>query len=128
MYERTCLGATGGSYQQAHLAAAPVVVIMNAPNYAALLGFAQGNLTEISSYDRSGGKAKEKEPQRTKFNPAFQFAPPRDDAPTFRLTASLPLITVSYSLSVLLCPINTNSKRSLACRSSHQTSCTSFIQ
>ena len=68
---------------------------MNGPNYAALLGFAQGNLVEISSYEVAKGDAKPKEPQRTKFNPAFQFAPPKDDFPTFRMTANIPQVTVS---------------------------------
>lgn len=71
------------------------MAIMNGPNYAALLGFAQGNLVEISSYEATVGKTKAKEPQRKKFNPAFQFAPPRDDFPTFRMTASIPQISVS---------------------------------
>lgn len=100
MYEQKCPHLQVGAYTHLHLAAAPVVVIMNAPNYAALLGFAQGNLTEISSYDtHAADGAEASEPRRTKFNPAFQFAPPKGDMPTFRMTAGLPLITVSRRLS-----------------------------
>jgi len=56
---------------------------------------AQGNLLEISSYDTlAAGQSKDHASQRTKFNPAFQFAPPKDDFPTFRMTASLPQVTV----------------------------------
>ena len=75
---------------------------MNGPNYAALLGFAQGNLVEISSYEASLNQAKQKDPQRKKFNPAFQFAPPKEDFPTFRMTASIPQVCVRLlSLSYL---------------------------
>jgi hypothetical protein len=94
MFQQNCPEVASGSYQHLHLAAGEVVVIMNAPNYAALLGFAQGNLLEISSYDIHAGQPQEKASQRTKFNPAFQFAPPKDDFPTFRMTASLPPVTV----------------------------------
>ena len=94
LYDQRCPQTQAGSYLHLHLAAAPVVLIMNAPNYAALLGFAQGNLLELSSYATAQGPHEDKAPLNTKFNPAFQFAPPRDDMPTFRMTAGLPLVTV----------------------------------
>jgi len=94
MFEQKCPEVASGAYQHLHLAAGEVVAIMNAPNYAALLGFAQGNLLEISSYDNVAGHPQDSTSQRTKFNPAFQFAPPKEDFPTFRMTASLPQVTV----------------------------------
>lgn len=103
LYEQKSPEVSAGSYQHLHLAAGNVVVIMNGPNYAALLGFAQGNLVEISSYEANIRQTKQKEPQRKKFNPAFQFAPPKDDHPIFRMTASIPQVTVSISSQTLFC-------------------------
>lgn len=41
MFEQPCPEVASGSYLHLHLAAGEVVVILNAPNYAALLGFVQ---------------------------------------------------------------------------------------
>ena len=41
LFERKAAGAASGTYTQLHLAAAPVVAILNAPNYTAILGFCQ---------------------------------------------------------------------------------------
>lgn len=101
LYDQPCNEVAAGSYQHLHLAAGNVVAIMNGPNYAALLGFAQGNLVEISSYEATLRQTKQKDPQRKKFNPAFQFAPPKDDFPTFRMTANIPQVTVRPSLTNL---------------------------
>ena len=98
LYEQPCTDVAAGCYQHLHLAAGNVVAIMNGPNYAALLGFAQGNLVEISSYEASLHQAKQKDPQRKKFNPAFQFAPPKEDFPTFRMTANIPQVCVRLHL------------------------------
>lgn len=93
MYQQACSQLEAGFYQHLHLSAARIVAIFNAPNYQALMGFAQGNLNEISSYD-NGEKKGKKAPQRTTFNPDFQFGPQINDMPTFRMTAKLPKVTV----------------------------------
>ena len=98
MYQQDCPHLSSGAYQHLHLAASPIVALLNAPNYQALMGFAQGNLAEISSYDKSDeGSSKAKDQKRTTFNPEFQFAPPRNDMPVFRMTAKLPRVSVSTS-------------------------------
>ena len=40
----------GEGYTQLHLTTSPLLGLMNNPNYTALLGFAQGNLTEASTF------------------------------------------------------------------------------
>ena len=42
----------GGSYTQLHLTTSPLLGLMNNPNYTALLGFAQGNLAEASTFSQ----------------------------------------------------------------------------
>ena len=97
LYQQKCPHLEAGSYQHLHLAASPVVALVNAPNYQALMGFAQGNLTEISSYEKTeGGEEKTENEKRTTFNPEFQFAPPKNDMPVFRMTAWLPQVSVSF--------------------------------
>lgn len=67
---------------------------MNQSNYAALLGFTQGNLTEVSSYQAAQPQQQEAKPQRTSFNPAFKFGPPAADYPNLRVTAVVKEATV----------------------------------
>lgn len=106
MYQQPCPSLEAGFYQHLHLAASPIVTILNAPNYQALMGFAQGNLIEISSYDKDPeGTNKEKPQQRTKFNPDLQFAPPRNEMPNFRMTANIPKISVSLLPLILQIPL-----------------------
>ena len=46
--QRPCAGA--GSYTQLHLTTSALLGLVNSANYTTLLGFAQGNLTEASTF------------------------------------------------------------------------------
>ena len=87
----------GTKSSQMHLAASPVLALINKPNFSALLGFAQGNLTEVSSF-HTGKKTEQRAPQRFQFNPNFKFGPPAGDSPTFRMTADIPEIAVGLTV------------------------------
>ena len=103
VFERTN-EVTGAKNTQLHLAASPILALINKPNFSALLGFAQGNLTEVSSFSR-GKKTEQPMPQRFKFNPEFKFGPPAGDTPTFVMTADIPEIAVRARCSAqcLIC-------------------------
>ena len=91
--------AGGARFTQLHLAASPILALINTPNYAALLGFTQGNLTEVSSFQNAKNTKDTPNPKRYKFNADFKFGPPAGDVPTFRMTADLPEVAVSHPCS-----------------------------
>ena len=74
-------------YLHIHIVSPKFVSNVNQANYAALLGFTQGNLTEVSSYKTAQPEQQDAKPQRTTFNPAFKFGPPAADFPNMRVTA-----------------------------------------
>ncbi|KAK9867090.1 hypothetical protein WJX84_006946 [Apatococcus fuscideae] len=76
-------------YLHIHIASPKFVSNMNQSNYAALLGFTQGNLAEVSSYQSAQPKQQNDKPQRTTFNPAFKFGAPAADFPNLRVTADV---------------------------------------
>lgn len=107
VFEQTA--ETGPRFTQLHIAASPILALLNKPNYSALLGFVQGNLTEVSSFQSAKDTADAPKLQRFTFNPEFKFGPPAGDMPTFRMTADLPEVAVS-----MFCRIR--HKDSLLCR------------
>ena len=88
-------GCTGPPYLQMHLASVPVTLVMNAPNYTALLAFCEGNLTELSAMPNAQNMPDAEKPQNTTFAPAFRFGPPVGVPPTFRMTLDVPEFMVS---------------------------------
>ncbi len=84
-------------YLHIHIVSPKFVSNVNQANYAALLGFTQGNLTEVSSYKSAQPKDQGAKPQRTTFNPAFKFGPPAADFPNMRVTAVVKEATVRPS-------------------------------
>ena len=87
--------AAGAKFTQVHLAASPMLALISKPNYAALLGFAQGNLIEVSSFQSTKDAKASAVPKRFSFNPDFKFGPPAGDVPAFCMTAELPEVAVS---------------------------------
>ena len=85
---------SGPPYLQMHLASAPVTLVMNNPNYRALLAFCEGNLTELSGLPNAQGKQGDAKKQNTTFNADFRFGPPVGIPPTFRMTLDIPQFTV----------------------------------
>ncbi|KAL0018632.1 hypothetical protein WJX77_009530 [Trebouxia sp. C0004] len=83
-------GCSGPAYLQMHLASAPVTLIMNNPNYTALLAFCEGNLTELSALPNAQKQPDAAKPQNTTFNADFRFGPPVGVPPTFRMTLDVP--------------------------------------
>lgn len=81
-------------YLHIHVASPKFVSNMNQSNYAALLGFTQGNLTEVSSYQAAQPVKEDSHPQRTTFNPTFKFGPPAADFFRTRVTAVVKEATV----------------------------------
>ena len=77
------------------------------PNSRLWCRFAQGNLTEASSFSAGLGAGAQAQGQNTRFNPTFKFGPPPADTPVFRMTAFLPEVTVrrllSCSIGLLSC-------------------------
>ena len=88
-------GCSGPPYLQMHLASAPVTLIMNNPNYTALLAFCEGNLKELSGLPNSKVKGDDDKKQNTTFNSDFRFGPPIGIPPTFRMTLDIPEFVVS---------------------------------
>lgn len=86
--------AAGQPYTQLHLTASTLAATLNNANYSALLGFAQGNLAEMSSFARADGPAAPRHEQRTTFSDTFCFEPPAGDRPSFYMTVSAPDLTV----------------------------------
>ena len=97
-------GCTGPAYLQMHLASAPVTLVMNNPNYTALLAFCEGNLTELSALPNAKNQPDAAKPQNTTFNADFRFGPPMGVPPTFRMTLDVPEFMVRCSsCTFLLC-------------------------
>lgn len=88
-------GCSGPPYLQMHLASAPVTLVMNNPNYRALLAFCEGNLTELSGLPNAQTKQGDVKQQNTTFNADFRFGPPVGVPPTFRMTLDVPHFMVS---------------------------------
>lgn len=89
-------GCSGPDYLQMHLASAPVTLIMNNPNYTALLAFCEGNLTELSALPNAQKQPDAAKPQNTTFNADFRFGPPVGVPPTFRMTLDIPEFMVRH--------------------------------
>lgn len=97
------------AYTQLHLTASTLAATLNNGNYSALLGFAQGNLAEMSSFSRAQPPMAQPHECRTTFAESFCFEPPAGDRPSFYMTVSAPDLTVyfwsdttSRALSVLI--------------------------
>ena len=75
MFERVHPGS-GQRYSQLHATASALSATINHGSYAALLGFAQGNLAEVSSYAQAAPRQVPKMKPRTTFNAALKFEPP----------------------------------------------------
>ena len=94
-------GCTGPAYLQMHLASAPVILIMNNPNYTALLAFCEGNLKELSAMPNAPSQPDDSKYQNTSFNSDFRFGPPVGMPPTFRMTLDVPEFVVRPSVAAL---------------------------
>ena len=88
----------GRPYTQLHLTASTLAAALNNANYSALLGFAQGNLAEMSSFARAERRPPPQPEQRTTFTDSFCFEPPAGDRPSFYMTVSVPDLTVCLTL------------------------------
>ena len=84
------------AYTQLHLTASTLAATLNNANYSALLGFAQGNLAEMSSFSRAQPPSGQPLERRTTFAESFCFEPPAGDRPSFYMTVSAPDLTVSF--------------------------------
>ncbi|BDA48870.1 hypothetical protein COCOBI_12-5530 [Coccomyxa sp. Obi] len=82
------------AYTQLHLTASTLAATLNNANYSALLGFAQGNLAEMSSFSRAQQPTAQPQERRTTFAESFCFEPPAGDRPSFYMTVSAPDLTV----------------------------------
>lgn len=91
-------GCSGAPYLQMHLASAPVTLVMNNPNYTALLAFCEGNLTELSGMPNSQGRQDDAKKQNITFNADFRFGAPVGVPPTFRMTLDIPQFMVSLQV------------------------------
>ena len=100
-------GCSGPPYLQMHLASAPVTLVMNSPNYTALLAFCEGNLTELSGLPNTKSKGDAAKKQNTTFNADFRFGPPVGVPPTFRMTLDVPEFMVRLPDLTILIPIDT---------------------
>eukprot|EP00884_Botryococcus_braunii_P006280 jgi/Botrbrau1/15653/Bobra.4_1s0037.1 len=87
-------GLDGSAYSQMHVAASSLNGILNVHNYSALLGFTQGNLTEMSSFREAHHPGPPPPPPRTDFDSNFQFGVPPGDVPMFCLTTSIDSVFV----------------------------------
>ena len=88
-------GCSGPPYLQMHLASVPVTLVMNNPNYTALLAFCEGNLQELSAMPNAQNQPDGAKPQNTTFAPDFRFGPPVGVPPTFRMTLDIPEFQVN---------------------------------
>ncbi len=95
-------GCTGPAYLQMHLASAPVTLIMNNPNYTALLAFCEGNLKELSAMPNAQNQPDAAKAQNTTFNSDFRFGPPVGMPPTFRMTLDIPEFMVRELGEIML--------------------------
>ena len=93
MFERMHPG-TGQRYSQLHATASALSATVNHGSYAALLGFAQGNLAEVSSYAQAAPRQAPKMKPRTTFNALLKFEPPPGECPSFYMTAASPTLSV----------------------------------
>jgi hypothetical protein len=82
----------GRRYSQLHATSSALAARLNSPNYGALLGFAQGNLAEVSTYAPAQPRKAHQEPAG--FRASFKFEPPPGDPPTFYMTAAVPELAV----------------------------------
>ena len=87
--------ASGDTYMQLHVEATDMAAVLNNGNYSALLGFVQGNLTEVSSFAQARPAPPAPEEPCTTFNADLNFDAPAGDRPTFYMTVAAPTLAVS---------------------------------
>ena len=89
---------------QLHVEATDMAAVLNNGNYSALLGFVQGNLTEVSSFAQARPTPPAPGEPCTTFNADLNFDAPAGDRPTFYMTVAAPTLAVSPQQPFTLLP------------------------